>query len=293
MGSQRTTIEVTSRTFALPADCPCCGATSDREVAVPLARAARERVAPDSARAVDVPYCRSCAEHAAAWGAAGVLSAGLSVLGVLAGLAVGFAASPLLGASVAIGGIVIAFAFGAARRGQAARGCRESCSCPQLAVSYLGWSGQATALAFESKSYAAKFAEQNTARLLEDAGVRKLLERYKLARAAVPTPAAAVQAIPPPPNASEWIARLSSTTGRVARRGALARALDALADERERDQVVRAVAAIELAAAMASIERLAGPAKQRELARAIAHARADNMPDELRAVLVRDLEARR
>jgi len=109
----------------------------------------------------------------------------------------------------------------------------------------------------------------------------------------VPTPAAAVQTIPPPPDAAEWMARLASTPGRVARRAALARALDVLAEPRERDQVIRAVAAIELAALMAPIEKLVGPMRGKALELALAHVRADNLPDELRAALHRDLEAKK
>jgi len=65
--SLATVVEVTSRTFALPSDCPCCGATPDSELLVALARSARDRAAPDSARSIDVPYCRTCVEHAAMW----------------------------------------------------------------------------------------------------------------------------------------------------------------------------------------------------------------------------------
>jgi len=292
-GSPVTTIEVAARTFVLPADCPCCGAASDAEVAVPLARRMRERVAGDSARVLHVPYCRYCLDHVAAWDSAGVLSAGLSVLGIGAGAAVAVATSPALGGAIVVGGIVIALALAGAKRAQARAACRESCSCPQLAVEYLGWSGTASGFAFHSLSYAAKFAEQSSHKLVEDPKVRTLLERYKLARIAVPTPAAAVQAIPPPPDAAEWMARLAAMPGRVARRAALARALEVLPEVRERDQVVRAVAAVELATLMAPIERLAGAARSREVARAIDQVRADNMPEELRAALLRDLEAKR
>jgi len=222
-----------------------------------------------------------------------VLSAGLGVLGIAAGAGIAIASSGVVGGAVIVAGLLVGFALAGARRSQARHACRESCSCPQRAVAYLGWNGSSTALAFESKSYAAKFAEQNTGKLVEDPRVRTLLERYKLARIAVPTPAAAVQTIPPPPDAAEWMARLASTPGRVARRAALARALDVLAEPRERDQVIRAVAAIELAALMAPIEKLVGPMRGKALELALAHVRADNLPDELRAALLRDLEAKK
>jgi hypothetical protein len=288
--SPATTIEVTARTFALPADCPCCGAVSDTEVAVPLARRARDRVAADSARAVDFPYCRFCLDHAGVWDAAGVLSAGLSVIGIGAGAAVAVASSPALGVSIAVAAIVVGLGLAAGRRAQARHGCRESCSSPQLAVDYLGWSGTASTFAFQSLSYAAKFAEQNSHKLVENPKVRTLLDRYKLARIAVPTPAAAVQAIPPPPDVAEWMARLTAMPGRVARRAALERALEVLTEPRERDQVMRAVVGVELARIMAPIERLSS-GRERAIEAAIAQVRADNMPEELRAALLRDLAA--
>jgi len=123
--------------------------------------------------------------------------------------------------------------------------------------------------------------------------VRTLLERYKLARIAVPTPAAAVQAIPPPPDAAEWMARLASESSRVARRAALSRALDVLTESKERDQVSRTVSAIELAKLMAPIERLHGDLRRKAIDLASAHVRADNLPDELRVALLRDLETKR
>jgi len=63
-GSQATVVEVASRTFALPMDCPCCGATPDSALLIAIARTARDRAAADSAKAIEVPYCRACIEHA-------------------------------------------------------------------------------------------------------------------------------------------------------------------------------------------------------------------------------------
>jgi hypothetical protein len=292
-GSQVTTVEVAARTFALPMDCPCCGATPDTEITVPIARRAREQVAADSAKSIDVPYCRDCVHHVASWDSAGVLSAGLSVLGIGAGVAIAVASSYVLGGATIAAAILVALALSATRRSQARHACRESCSSPHLAVEYLGWTGIASRFTFESISYAAKFAEQNSPKLVEDQRVRKLLERYKLARIAVPTPAAAIQAIPPPPDAAQWMARLAATPGRVARRADLMRALEVLEQARDRNGVLLSVAAIELATLMAPIDKVHGAARERMLAAAVAHVRADNLPEELREVLLRDLEAKK
>jgi hypothetical protein len=230
--------------------------------------------------------------HVASWDSAGILSAGLSVIGLGAGAAIIVASSAVLGVATIVAAVAIGFALAATRRVQAKHACRESCSSPHLAAEYLGWNGSSTGFSFESKSYAAKFAEQNSHKLVEDPRVRTLLDRYKLARIAVPTPATAVQAIPPPPDAAEWMARLAATPGRVARRASLSRALEVLTEPRERQQVVRAVAAIELATLMAPIDRMHGAGRQRALVAAQAHVRADNLPEDLREVLLRDLAAK-
>ncbi|HEY1554066.1 MAG TPA: hypothetical protein VGF94_04485 [Kofleriaceae bacterium] len=286
-----TLVEVASRRFAVPLDCPCCGATPDTEISVPIARSARDRASADSARGVDFPYCAHCVAHVARWDSAGVASSGIVVIGIVAGGAIAAASSPAIGVTVALAGIVFAVVIATSRRAQAKRAVRESCSAPGKAIAYLGWSGSSSAFRFESISYAAKFAEQNAAKLVENPAIRKLLERYKLARIAVPTPAAAV-AIPPPLDVGDWIAKIAKTSGRVARRSALARALEAFREPREREQVVRAVSAIELAALLAPLEHLTGADKQRHLRAAIEQVRYDNIPDELQQELLRDLEDR-
>jgi len=289
---QGTKVEVTSRRFAVPLDCPCCGATPDAEISVALARRARDRASSDSARGVDFPYCRFCVDHVERWESGGVVSAGLIVLGLVVGAGVAAVSSPVIGVTAAVAAIVFAAVLATSRRGQAKRAMRESCSAPGRAIEYLGWDGSASGFRFDSISYAAKFAEQNSSKLVEDPTIRKLLERYKLARIAVPTPAAAV-AIPPPLDVGDWIAKIAKTTGRVARRGELSRALEAFREPREREQVIRAVSAIELAALLAPLEQLASAAdKQRHLRTAIEQVRYDNIPDELQQEMLRDLEGR-
>ncbi len=292
MAAAATHVELSSRRFSVPMDCPCCGTSSDTEVSVPLAREARGHVATDTARALDFPYCRACVAHVATWESAGLVSAGVIVAAIVLAIVATAAAGPAAGLVVLGAGVVGAIALASAQRAKARRAMREACSAPGRAVSYLGWSGSASGFSFASMAYAAKFAEQNAPVLVEDPRIRKLLERYKLARIAVPTPAAAVAAIPPPLDAGEWVTRLASTPGRVARRSALVRALEVLHEPREREQVIRAVAAIELAALLAPVDSR-GADKARHVERAIEQVRADNLPDELQQVLLRELEAER
>ena len=292
MSSSPTPVEITSRRYVIPADCPCCGATPDTEIAVPIARAARDRATPDSARTADFPYCQYCVEHVSRWESAGTLSAGLIVTGIIAGIVIAVAASVPIGIGVAIALVAVALLLATSRRTQARHGMRESCSTPGKSVAFLGWNGSSSGFIFESISYAAKFAEQNTSKLVEDPRLRKLLERYKLARIAVPTPAAAVTAIPPPLEVAEWVAKIAKTPGRVARRTAVVRALDAFKESKEREQIIRAVSALEVAALLAPLDRMPGGDRQRYLRDAIQQVRYDNIPEELQQEMLRELEDR-
>jgi hypothetical protein len=292
MPSSATIVEIMGRKFDIPLDCPCCGAAPDTEIAVPLARGSRDR-AGGSAVSVDFPYCRHCVAHAALWDSASVVLSGLIVLGLVVGGIVAAAVKPAIGLGVIAGMTAIAFVLATSRRTAARQACRESCGSVGNSVVYLGYSGTASGLAFESISYAAKFAERNASRLVDDARIRRLLEKYKLARIAVPTPAAAVAVIPPPLEVGEWITRLASTPTRVARRSTLVGALEMLAEPREREQLLRAVCAIEIAAYLAPLDKLQGAAaKERHLRTTIDQVRRDNIPDELQQMLLRELEQR-
>lgn len=292
MPSTATIVEVSGRTFDVPLDCPCCGDTPDAELAIPLARDSRDRAA-DSAVSVDFPYCRRCVTHVALSDSVRIVLSGLCVIGVLAFVVAAIASEPGLGFGILVALVALGAVIATTRRSRARQARQPSCSSIGRAVTYLGWSGTATGLAFDSMSYGAKFAERNATVLVDNARIRKLLEHYKLARIAVPTPAAAVAVIPPPVEVGEWIARLASASSRVGRRAGLATALKVLHEPREREQLVRAVYAIELAPHVAMLDRLPSTAaKRRYLRTTIAQVRRDNVPEPLQQALLRELEQR-
>jgi hypothetical protein len=273
------TVQVSARRFAIPFECPCCGAPPDAELRVPRQRGAI--AAPDSASGLDVPYCSRCSRHAEAWDHAGVGSAAVLVLGVIAFIVVSLVlAKPLFGLLALVASIPIALAVAGARRKNAKAQCSESCAAPGMALHYLGWNGTLTSIAFDSLTYAARFAEQNTGAVLETPQLRKLLEAHRIARLQVPTPAAAV-AVTAAPTAAEWQRKIEEAKGPVARRTALVRALDAIVDVEARKQLVRAAAEREVASLGTDV------------AAAIVAVRAENMPEELAAELVAMLDARR
>jgi len=118
------------------------------------------------------------------------------------------------------------------------------------------------------------------------------MEGHKLARLAVPTPAAAVRAVPAAATVAEWVDRIQTANGRVARLDWLARSLDAFSDAADRRVLVEAAAKLELAAITDKLDHGTGDATTRDVQKAIIDTRADNIPEELRDEVVRQLEAR-
>lgn len=274
------TVQVSARRFTIPFECPCCGAPPDTELRVPRQRGSM--ATDDSASGLDVPYCSRCTRHAEAWDHAGVGSAAVLVVGVVAFVVISLVlAKPLFGLLTLVASIPVALAVANARRKNAKAQCSESCAGPGMALQYLGWNGTLTSIAFDSLTYAARFAEQNMGAVLETPQLRKLLEAHRIARLQVPTPAAAVS-VSAAPTPADWQRKIVEAKGPVARRTALVRALDAVADADARKALVRAAAEREVA----------GIGKTRaEVEVAIAEVRADNIPDELQAEVVAMLEA--
>lgn len=286
-------VEVSARKFVVPYECPCCGAVPDTELTVAITRVAERPVAADSARAIDFPYCKQCLSHVAAHETAGVASAAVLVVGMIAATIVAITVKLIVGLLVFVAAIPVAVAFANQRRKRAKASCGPSCAGSARAVTYYGWSGAVSAFSFESLVYAARFAEQNQPALSNvSAQLRQLLEGHRVARLQVPTPAAAM-VVPPPATARDWIARIERSAGRLERRNTLKRALDAITDPGERRDVIATASRIELAPIVEKVRALGtAAAKRQELQRAIADVRADNLPDELQTAEIDQLESR-
>lgn len=285
-------VEVSSRRFAIPHECPCCGAVPDTELAVALTATAARTPAADTARSLLVPYCGRCVDHLTRWESSGVASAGIMLVGLIAGIALALAVQPIAGIAVAVVAAPLAYVARRLRRGKARAACGPSCAGPGRAVSYLGWSGSTTAFEFESHAYTARFAEANPAIVTAASpALAKLLEGHRVARLAVPTPAASV-VVPPPATLDDWLAKLAGATGIVARRATLARALDALTDLAERQRMIVKATELEVAPLVADLEGLDLLQQQQRLQRAVDDIRADNIPEALQAAILYDLEGR-
>jgi hypothetical protein len=276
-------VEVSSRRFAVPYECPCCGAVPDTELSIPLTPSRDRPAAPETAHALGFPYCQKCVGHIATWDSTRNVETGLKVLAILAGLVLGLVVHWAAGVGAAVGLIVIALLVGKASRNKVRAG--EACATPTLAVHYFGWSGNTSSLAFESHVYAARFAEQNEKKLVNvDPVLRKVIEGHKLARLQVPTPAVAVRTVPASATVADWIDRMQSANGRVARLDWLVRSLDAFSAPADRGALVDAAAKLEMSAMRVD------QTDKRAVQKAIIDTRADNIPEELRDKVIEQLE---
>jgi hypothetical protein len=216
------------------------------------------------------------------------------VAGIVAAVVISLATRLVIGAIAIAAAALFAWSLGSARRSAVRASLGRSCASPDKALAYLGWSGSTSAFSFVSPTYTARFAEHNERHLVHvNEQLRKLLEGHRIARLAVPTPAAPQLVVPPPASVSDWIARIEHSRSTVERRNTLRRALDAALDDGERAQLLEAASRIELAPVLGKIDSLSSfGAKKHELQRAIEEVRADNIPEELQAAEVQQLESK-
>jgi len=286
-------VEVASRRFAVPFQCPCCGAAPDAELAIPVTRTKGRTLAEDSAQRLDFPYCRRCLAHVESFQGAGVVSAGITLVGILAGVAVAVFVHVIAGLLMLLAALGVAYGLLMNRRSQAAAQCSPACPSADTAVTYFGWSGSSSTFAFRSPTYTARFAEDNTVKLVHaSSGLRRLLEGHRVARLAVPTPAASM-VVPPPRTGAEWLSRIEMAPTRSARHHDLLNALEMIQDATERKDLLRAATRAELATLRIRLEKLNATARITCLEQAIRAVAVDNVQPELQRAILAELEALR
>lgn len=284
-------VEVSSRRFAYPAQCPCCGAAPDSELRVPVTPTPGRDVAADSASALEFPYCQRCVAHVKRWHDAGVVPTGIALAGLITGIVLAFVMSILIGALVAVAAIFVAYGLINHRRGQVLAACGPSCASPDVAVAYHGWTGKSSAFAFRSHAYTARFAEDNTVLLCQiTPQLKRLLDGNRVARLQVPTPAASM-AVPPPRSAKAWIEKIERGTSRVGRLTDTQIALDLTGEDAEKQDILRAATKAEMAPIHAKLGKLSGGARTSYLEQKMIELAADNMPPELQRAVLAELEA--
>ncbi len=285
-------VEIAGGAFAIPFECPCCGAAADSDLTV-LPRSATGHVFDGPVPGIEFPYCSACVAHARLWSGASLEAANLGLIGIVVGGIVALASHIALGLIVAGTAIVIAMVVATRRRALGKARCGPACASPDIAVAYRGWSGGVTQLSFESPTYTARFAEQNAAELVNvSAALHALLEAHRIARLVVPTPAAAVSVVAAPPTVAEWIAMFEDAPSRFARRHRLQYALDVFHEPEDRDRLIASACRLELAPVLDKLEpRSSLTARRRQLEAAISQFRGGNLGRELRDAVVRELDA--
>lgn len=281
-------VQVSSRSFDYPSDCPCCGSEPDGELAIPLRDGVRT-TSPDSARRQLFPYCKRCIRHVVAVDHARTIAAVTVLAGIALASVLGLGDETIRGVYVLIATFAVAAIGGMVLLGRARHMCTPACASSERAVTFLGWSGAVTTFRFTSAVYTARFAEANAKSLVSvEPALERLLEGHARAREEVPTPAAPIRAVTPHTRAA-WSVYFASQPGPLARRRALARALGVTYETSERAALISMIAHAELDALIAGIDGISFAARQRKALHAIDEVSADNLPDELRDAMLREL----
>jgi hypothetical protein len=299
-------VEVSARKFSVPFECACCGGGEpEGEITASHTRRTGVRVIRETTRGLNFPYCHRCLAHAKLWQSAEGVKTGILIIGAVGGIVIGLATGGVPGFIAFLISIPLALIFAARRRREAIASCNPMCATPDVAVCHLGWSGSIVTFSFAAPPYAAKFALGNSKNLINvSPELRRLLQQPppNPPRAIAPPPSDAAARmparVPVRPKSSqdpvlEWIARIEGYKGPVARRNALERALTEIEDPKGRAQLVLAASRIEVAAVLDKVDSLTSTAaKKRHLQKAITDIRSDNIPDELQAEELRQLEER-
>lgn len=270
-------VEISAHRFGIPFECPCCGAPPAAEI----------RVGP---RGLLFPYCKRCAAHARAWDNSGVASALAMVITIVATIVTAVTAGALIAIGVFVAGATGAWFVRTSRRTAAEAMRGASCAATGIAVVAQG----PLSFTFESPTFAARFAEENKSLLAHPSPqLQRLVEGYHRARLAIPTPAVAAGIAPPPLNAREWLTRLETTQGTLARRVQLARALEMIEEAHSRRELIQHVARHELAPVLAQLSRTTSAAGKKQLIEdSLAKIRLDNLSEELEAAQLQELQGR-
>lgn len=303
-------VSVSARKFSVPFHCACCGKPNpEGELDASHTRRTGVRVIRETTRGIAFPYCYGCLHHVGLWNSAENFAIGFSLLGIVMGIAGGAATSSVgVGFSLFTAFFIFGMVLGAKRRSQARAHCGSSCACADTAVGYLGWSGSVSSFRFVSEGYATRFAQGNSRGLINvDADLRRLLQpaplyvqpqRSQLPVNIVPQQPFVPYPVPAQPVSSkdlllDWISRIEGLKGTVARRNAVERALSEISDPAARNELLLAASRIEVASVLDKVDGLkSAAAKRRHLEKAIADLHADNIPDELQAEELRQLQSR-
>lgn len=260
-------------------------------MAVSHTRRTGKRVIREHTRSWTFPYCTPCLRHARTWESASTYAIATVAIAAVLGVIAAFAGAGAAGLLIFVLSLPLALVLASRQRSKAEAGRGPRCACPGPAIAYLGWDGSVQGFDIVSPSFVARFARSNARSLINaTADLRRLIDSQPDRLPPSHDIAAAPRLVAPPPiqpqrdAALEWISRIESFKGAVARRNALERALAELRDPAARRSVLMAASKIEVAAVLDKVDSLASvAAKRRHLEKAINALQADDIPDELQA----------
>jgi hypothetical protein len=289
-------VEVSARKFEIPPVCACCGEAAEGEVKAAFTRRTGVRVIKEDTRSLPFPYCQACLTHMARWRSAASAGSWLLLVAGIATVVLCVKVMPVVGFAVFAVAVVLRAVMRSRARTIVRAQLKPSCACPTVAVAYLGWSGTVSSFAFDSDAYATRFAHGNRGKLVNvSTELRQLMAQGGVPRIQAAQRSAPAQIAAPPADhrVLDWIAKIEDFKGAEARRSALQRALAEIAEPRARYELLGAAGRIEVSAALDKIESLSTTAaKRRHLQKAIDDLRASQLPPELQAPHIGELEAR-
>jgi hypothetical protein len=291
---------ISARKLNVPRICACCGAPPDAEMDAKHTRTTGKRVIREQTRSWTFPYCLQCIRHVEMWRNVGTVAAWTMLLAVVVAVALAKASGGVAAAISFVLFAAIATAATARRRAKVRASLSPSCAVPEPAVHYLGWDGSVQGFDIASRDFAASLAQANQRALVNiSPELRALLERpAQDGRRSSETPRIAeADSVRPAPSISsrdeekadrdralEWIGKIESFKGPVARRNALVRALGEIENPSVRHQVVVAASKIEVSATLDKVDALTTQAaKRRHLEKALADLASDEISDDLQA----------
>jgi len=159
-------VEASGRQFEFPSQCACCGGNADTRLTASASKTTGKKVVHTTTHSWDFPYCSPCIAHVRKARSAGSTAVLLTVVDLVLGVILYYAAAPWLGIAAGIAGIVGVILMHRAMMARAMAACGPQCACVSSAVAFLDWDGSRQAFEIASPSYALAFMVANERKLV-------------------------------------------------------------------------------------------------------------------------------
>lgn len=287
-------VSVSAKQLIFPKQCACCAGKADEKLTVYSTRRTGVRVVREQTHSWNFPYCQSCVYHVQAADAAisydlfaylgfflcvvVCISIGLALQSYTDGIAF-LVAGVLLGIVLGILSVIWATRLDEKQTKRIESMRQSHCVCTKKAISYEGWSGSVQHFYFHSKIYGVRFVLANRAKivnlssevesfiaqfleeedrklkiqvLVEQTIAKKKEEEIQAQEISSTTPVNAAH--DPHDSLLDWVDRIESLNGPVARRKALQRGLQLLPTQELKDELISEAFKIEVEIALEKAE---------------------------------------